>query len=125
MDVVYVATPVFLHAPQTIASLQAGKHVLCEKPVAMDYTQASEMVRVAREADRVLGVAYYRRTYPKVQRARELANEVKARNQEAELEPLPAHERRIIHTALADDPDVSTYSEGDEPHRRVIISPRK
>lgn len=59
------------------------------------------------------------------QRAIELANEVKARNEEAELEPLPAHERRIIHTVLADDPDIETYSEGDEPGRRVVISPRR
>ena len=59
------------------------------------------------------------------QRALELAEEVKSRNQEAELEPLPAHERRIIHAVLADDPDISTYSEGDEPGRRVVISPRK
>lgn len=58
-------------------------------------------------------------------RAIELAREVKARNEEAELEPLPAHERRIIHSALADDPDVSTYSEGDEPGRHVVISPRR
>jgi spoIIIJ-associated protein len=58
-------------------------------------------------------------------RAVELASEVKKRNEEAELEPLPAHERRIIHSALADDPDVSTYSEGDEPARRVVISPRR
>lgn len=56
-------------------------------------------------------------------RAVDLAREVKERNQEAELEPLPAHERRIIHAALSDDPDVSTYSEGDEPHRRIVISP--
>lgn len=59
------------------------------------------------------------------QKALELAREVKARNEEAELEPLPAHERRIIHTALADDPDVSTYSEGDEPDRRIVITPRR
>jgi spoIIIJ-associated protein len=59
------------------------------------------------------------------QRAIELAKEVKARNEEAELEPLPAHERRIIHSALADDAGVSTYSEGDEPDRRVIIAPRR
>jgi spoIIIJ-associated protein len=57
-------------------------------------------------------------------RALDLAGEVKARNEEAELEPLPAHERRIIHSALADDPDVRTYSEGDEPGRHVVISPR-
>ncbi len=57
-------------------------------------------------------------------RALELAREVKERHEEAELEPLPAHERRIIHAALADDPDISTYSEGDEPGRRVVIAPK-
>ena len=72
VDVVYVATPVALHAPQTIAALKAAKHVLCEKPVGMNYAEASEMVRVAQESGKILGVAYYRRTYPKVQRAREL-----------------------------------------------------
>ena len=56
--------------------------------------------------------------------ATDLATEVKLRKEEAELEPLPAHERRIIHAALADDPDISTYSEGDEPGRRVVIAPR-
>src|SRR5436190_1462517 len=41
IDIVYVGTPVALHAPQTIAALTNGKHVLCEKPVAMNYTEAS------------------------------------------------------------------------------------
>lgn len=72
VDAVYVATPVAMHAPQTIAALRAGKHVLCEKPVAMSYPEAQEMVRVGQETNRILGVAYYRRTYPKVQRARQL-----------------------------------------------------
>jgi 1,5-anhydro-D-fructose reductase (1,5-anhydro-D-mannitol-forming) len=72
IDAVYIATPVALHAPQTIASLRSGKHVLCEKPVAMNYTEASQMVRVARETGKTLGVAYYRRMYPKVQRAKKL-----------------------------------------------------
>src|SRR5262245_18088644 len=40
VDAVYVATPVFLHAPQTIAALRAGKNVLCEKPVAMNVEEA-------------------------------------------------------------------------------------
>ena len=71
-DAVYVASPVFLHAPQTIASLRAGKHVLCEKPMAMDYAEASAMQRTAEECGRTLGIAYYRRMYPKIQRAKEL-----------------------------------------------------
>jgi 1,5-anhydro-D-fructose reductase (1,5-anhydro-D-mannitol-forming) len=69
---VYIATPVFLHAAQTIAVLRAGKHALCEKPMAMNYEQAVGMVSAARETGGILGVAYYRRMYPKLQRAREL-----------------------------------------------------
>ncbi len=72
VDVVYVATPVFLHAPQSIAALRAGKHVLCEKPVAMNYEEAARMVSVAEESGKTLGIAYYRRMYPKLQRARDL-----------------------------------------------------
>jgi 1,5-anhydro-D-fructose reductase (1,5-anhydro-D-mannitol-forming) len=69
---VYIATPVFLHAPQTIAALRAGKHVLCEKPMALDYDLACSMRQAADECGRILGVAYYRRMYAKVERAREL-----------------------------------------------------
>jgi predicted dehydrogenase len=71
-DAVYVATPVFLHAPQSILSLRAGRHVLCEKPMAMNYAEACSMEEAARESGRILGVAYYRRLYPKVNRAKEL-----------------------------------------------------
>src|SRR6202167_6396508 len=69
---VYVATPVFLHAPQTIQSLRAGKHVLCEKPMAMSEAEARLMVQTAEETGRTFGVAYYRRAYPKVKRAKQL-----------------------------------------------------
>jgi 1,5-anhydro-D-fructose reductase (1,5-anhydro-D-mannitol-forming) len=72
VQAVYVATPVFLHAPQTIQSLRAGKHVLCEKPMAMNEPEARSMLRAADESGRTFGVAYYRRSYPKLQRAMEL-----------------------------------------------------
>jgi len=72
IDAVYVASPVALHAEQTIASLVAGKDVLCEKPVALDYAQAQAMAAAARESGRLLGIAYYRRLYPKLIRAKEL-----------------------------------------------------
>jgi len=75
IDAVYVASPVALHAEQTIASLIGGKHVLCEKPVALDYAQAESMAAAAREAGRLLGIAYYRRLYPKLLRARQLIAE--------------------------------------------------
>lgn len=71
-DAVYIATPVFLHAPQTIAALRAGKHVLCEKPMALHYAEALGMQQAAEETGRTLGIAYYRRMYPKVARAKEL-----------------------------------------------------
>jgi 1,5-anhydro-D-fructose reductase (1,5-anhydro-D-mannitol-forming) len=74
-DAVYVASPVFLHAPQSIASLRAGKHVLCEKPTAMNFVEAETMVRTADESGRLFAVAYYRRLYPKLIRAKQLINE--------------------------------------------------
>ena len=40
------------------------------------------------------------------------------------LEPMTAAERRIVHLALKDDPAVETRSEGEEPHRRVVVFPR-
>jgi len=69
---VYVGTPVFLHAPQTIRSLRAGKHVVCEKPMAMNEAEARTMLQAAEESGKTFGVAYYRRCYPKVQRAKQL-----------------------------------------------------
>jgi predicted dehydrogenase len=72
VDAVYVGTPVFLHAPQTIQALRAGKHVLCEKPMAMNEAEARAMIEAAEKSGKLFGVSYYRRCYPKVQRAREL-----------------------------------------------------
>jgi len=72
VDAVYVASPVSLHAPQTVAALQSGRHVLCEKPVALDYAEARGMVEAAAKSGRTLGIAYYRRMYPKIQRAKAL-----------------------------------------------------
>jgi 1,5-anhydro-D-fructose reductase (1,5-anhydro-D-mannitol-forming) len=72
INAVYVASPVFLHAPQTMACVRSGRHVLCEKPMAMNYAEAQSMLEATRSAGRTLGVAYYRRTYPKVHRALQL-----------------------------------------------------
>jgi len=40
-----------------------------------------------------------------------------------ELEPMSPHERKVVHTYLADRPDVETHSEGDEPERRLVVTP--
>ena len=57
--------------------------------------------------------------------ARDLANQVRETGEEAVLEPLNPLERRIVHTELVDDADVETYSEGDEPNRHIVITPRR
>ena len=72
IDAVYVASPVALHAPQTIASLGAGKHVLGEKPAALNYAEAETMAQAAHASGRLWGIAYYRRLYPKLLRTRQL-----------------------------------------------------
>ena len=54
VDLVYIATPPFLHHPQAMTALAAGKHVICEKPLAMTTDQADEMIALANKGDRLL-----------------------------------------------------------------------
>lgn len=61
LDAVSVCTPNQFHAPVAIAALQGGKHVLCEKPLARSTAEGVAMVRAAREAGRVLQVAFNHR----------------------------------------------------------------
>ena len=72
VDAVYLATPVRLHAEQAIAAAEAGKHVLCEKPMALEASACERMIAAARAHRVRLGVAYYRHHYPVVARLREL-----------------------------------------------------
>jgi spoIIIJ-associated protein len=57
------------------------------------------------------------------QYATRIAQEVKQRGEEAVLDALPAFERRIVHKALSGLTGITTYSEGEEPNRRVVIAP--
>jgi spoIIIJ-associated protein len=57
--------------------------------------------------------------------ARRMAERVKQTRQTVLLEPMPPNERRIVHLALADDPDVTTNSVGEGESRKVGISPRR
>jgi predicted dehydrogenase len=66
IDAVYIATPVHLHAQQTIAAAEAGKHVLCEKPMAMDVKECDAMIAACRANNVALGIAYYRHMYPAI-----------------------------------------------------------
>ena len=62
IDMVYIATPPFLHYSQALAALEAGKHVICEKPLAMTVEQADTMIAVGAEA-RPLAVANLMQRY--------------------------------------------------------------
>lgn len=63
-----------------------------------------------------------RREQTLIKLAQRLAHKVKRTGNNVTLEPMNPHERKIIHTALQGDPSIYTYSEGEEPHRKVIIS---
>jgi predicted dehydrogenase len=58
IDVVYIVLPNFLHAEYTIRALKAGKHVLCEKPMATTVSDAEAMIAAAKVANRKLMIAY-------------------------------------------------------------------
>ncbi|MDQ7826757.1 MAG: RNA-binding cell elongation regulator Jag/EloR [Candidatus Eremiobacteraeota bacterium] len=57
--------------------------------------------------------------------ARRLAEKARQERKNVVLEPMMANERRLIHLALQDNPHVSTFSQGEEPLRKVVISPKK
>jgi len=65
-----------------------------------------------------------RREKQLVQMAKRMADQVSKSGRRQTLEPMPSAERRIIHIALRDHPDVKTESTGEEPYRKVMILPK-
>lgn len=72
IDAVYIATPPNLHAEQTIAAAKAGKHVLCEKPMAPDPQACRRMIAACRKNGVRLAIAYYRHFYPVIDRIKQI-----------------------------------------------------
>jgi len=72
IDAVYVPSPNGLHYQHTVLALRAGKHVLCEKPLASNAEEAALMVQEAASANRVLFEAFHYRYHPAVQRSKEI-----------------------------------------------------
>ena len=72
IDAVSVCTPNVLHAPMSIAALKAGKHVLCEKPMAVSAEEAESMIKAAEASGRKLMIAHNQRFVPSHQKAREM-----------------------------------------------------
>ena len=61
VEAVYVLTPNSVHAPVSIAALEAGKHVMCEKPMAKTYAEAKAMVEAAKKSGKLLTIGYQNR----------------------------------------------------------------
>jgi len=71
-ELVYVASPNLTHAENTIACLEAGKHVLCEKPMAPTLAECDRMIAAAERAGRVLAIGHLMRFFGYVAVARQL-----------------------------------------------------
>jgi myo-inositol 2-dehydrogenase / D-chiro-inositol 1-dehydrogenase len=74
VDAVIIATANNLHAPQAIAALEAGKHVLVQKPMALSVPEADAMVAAAERAGRTLMVSFFQLFHPAVRRAKEIVD---------------------------------------------------
>jgi predicted dehydrogenase len=72
LDVIYNPLPNSLHCEWTIAALRAGKHVLCEKPLASNAAEAARMAQAADASGRILGEAFHYRYHPLADRVRTL-----------------------------------------------------
>jgi predicted dehydrogenase len=76
IDVVHICTPNFLHFSQSKAALLAGKHVVCEKPLATKIEEAEELVSLAKEKGLVNAVHFNLRYYPMVRQMKNMRESV-------------------------------------------------
>ena len=72
IDIIHVCTPSGMHSDMAVAAAQAGKHVLCEKPMDITLGKADAMIQAADDAGIKMGVIFQRRTYKTTQIAREV-----------------------------------------------------
>jgi predicted dehydrogenase len=75
IDVISLAVPNNLHYPMTMKALEAGKHVICEKPLAMTINEAEEMIKKAKEKNRVHMTVFNWRFVPSIMRMKELVED--------------------------------------------------
>jgi len=96
VDGVFVASPNALHAEHVVQAAEAGKHVLCEKPMATTIADAVRMVKACRHAGVTLGVAFNLRQHPAYRRARELVAAGLAQRAKGEGRTYDRFRRRIM-----------------------------
>src|SRR5690242_14434687 len=72
IDAVYIPQPNHLHVPWSVRAAEAGKHVLCEKPVGVNAAEAEELIRVRDRTGVRIQEAFMARTHPQWLRAREI-----------------------------------------------------
>ena len=72
IEAVYIPLPNHLHLPWSVKAMEAGKHVLCEKPIGLNVTEAKELLAARDRTQRKCGEAFMVRTHPQWLRAREL-----------------------------------------------------
>lgn len=104
-NAVYIATPVDLHIPQAVAALDAGKHVLVEKPLGLNSEQCSVVTARVIEKGLVTGCSYFRRCYPSFSYTRDIL----ARAEIGQL----VHVRMTYHSWV-------NPPSGDSKHWRVV-----
>ena len=75
VEAVYVSLPNSMHCEWTVKALEAGKHVLCEKPIASNTAEAIEMFDAARRCDRVLVEAFMYRCHPAIEKLIKMVHE--------------------------------------------------
>ena len=75
INAVYIATPHYLHAEHTVKAAEYGKHVLCEKPMAITIQECQKMINACETNKVKLMIAYYQRLQPAHQKIRELISQ--------------------------------------------------
>jgi predicted dehydrogenase len=110
VDIVYNPLPNSLHREWTIKALEAGKHVLCEKPMALSAADVRAMTDAARQADRLLIEGFMWRYHPRVARVQQLAAE--------EIGPL-----RLVRVAYTYDLWANYGGDRDAAARDIRLDP--
>ncbi len=137
IDIVYNALPNHLHVPWSIRALRAGKHVLCEKPLALTAAEVRELIRARDEAGRKAAEAFMVDTHPQWLKARDLTRTTEFGRLRAITgffsydNPDPTNNRNILAHGGGAIYDVgsyvihgSRYIWGEEPKRVVSVLER-